>query len=224
MSAFSDVLHIGISACLIGQTVRYDGRHKFQPLIANMLSDHAELRPFCPEVAAGLGVPRPPVRLISTSSGTTARGVEDPNLDVTDRLVHASQSYCSDLDELSGFILKSRSPSCGLGSTPLYEEGDAEVRRYGNGLFAEQLHITAPWLPCVEEEWLLSAAHCRRFLTACLITAQIRYGYSADTELVEALEEAFQLAGEKLIEVLLDDDKEREQQAALDERLERYWS
>lgn len=99
---------IGVSACLVGETVRYDGGHKFHALIADHLTLHARLAPFCPELKAGLGVPRPPVRLIASSTDTRALGVEEPDLDVTDALSKVADDYCDLVEELDlvGFIFK----------------------------------------------------------------------------------------------------------------------
>jgi uncharacterized protein YbbK (DUF523 family) len=74
---------IAISACLMGDAVRYDGQHKAFPVIARYFQQHAQLEKVCPEVQAGLGVPRPAVALTETASGIRALGVDNPGLDIT---------------------------------------------------------------------------------------------------------------------------------------------
>lgn len=221
MPLHTSQLIIGVSACLVGEAVRYDGGHKFHPRVAEQLAAHARLVPFCPELMAGLGVPRPPVRLIASTQGQRAVGVENPDLDVTAALRQSAEGYCNRLDELSltGFILKSRSPSCGRGSTPIHDADGATVLGYGDGLFAEQLRSTAPWLPCIEEEWLISDQRCWRFLTACVLVAA-RYGRPIHTELVKQLTERTRLGHEEWCDILLEEAELPE----LDELLEQYWS
>lgn len=222
MAASHNRIRIGTSACLIGQAVRYDGRHKAQALILDTLADRADLIPFCPEVAAGLGVPRPPVQLVAEEQGARARGVTNPQLDVTDALHQSAADFCKGVEAqgLSGFILKSRSPSCGLGSTPLHSEDGTEILGYVDGLFAEQLRVAAPWLPCVEEEWLCSQARCWRFLTACAISAS-QQGGATHTGLIQELRERLELNSKEMIAALL---SSADQKAALDGRLAQYWS
>lgn len=221
MSLMQSGIRIGISACLVGQSVRYDGGHKAQPLIVNILAHRAQLLPFCPEVAAGLGVPRPAVQLVAGPDGRRARGVADPQLDVTDALQQIAAGYCDQIEELElcGFILKSRSPSCGLGSTPLHAEDGGGVLGFTNGVFAEALRSSAPWLPCVEEEWLRSQSHCWRFLTACAIAAQ-HHGDDSHLALTQKVTKQLGLKREEMIRALLESE---ELGAALDGRLEQYW-
>lgn len=223
---------IGISACLSGEAVRYDSGHKRQPLLLSLLSPRADLLPFCPEVAAGLGVPRPPVQLIeTTSAGIRAVGVEDGSLDVTTALEGSAREFLGGgLDGLSGFILKSRSPSCGLGSTPIHDQQDRSLR-LGNGVFAGKLRQAAPWLPLVEESALDSEEHCLRFLSACVLVARHRYGMAGHSELESVLMEAARAPGlsrdqrlNGVVQGLLARDSGREnKKAALDERLSEYW-
>ncbi|MEX1033934.1 MAG: DUF523 domain-containing protein [Cellvibrionaceae bacterium] len=180
---------LGISACLAGEAVRYDAGNKRQPVLMALLTPHLQLQPFCPEVEARLGVPRPPVELIQSSAGhVQVRGIEDPRLDVTQALSATAEKYCrQQLSALSGFIFKSRSPSCGLGSAPL-KDTRGSLLDYHDGLFASRLRRVAPWLPCVEESWLKSPEHCYRFLTACWAAAHYHHQYTGHGWLMESLE------------------------------------
>jgi len=127
---------------------------------------------FCPEVAAGLGVPRPAVQLIAREGGEArARGVADPALDVSDALLAASESFARQrLGRLDGFIFKSRSPSCGLGSTPVQDDA-GRLLGTSNGLFASAIGRAAPDMPLAEESWLCNEEAGYRFLSACALFA-----------------------------------------------------
>lgn len=224
---------VGISACLVGETVRYDAGHKRQSTLISLLAPHTELSPFCPEVAAGLGVPRPPVQLIETSAKRVrALGVERAELDVTQALsATAAEFRRRQLDALSGFIFKGRSPSCGLGSTPLSSE-KGELLGYRDGLFAAQIREAAPWLPCVEEDWLQNPENCFRFLGACCLVAYYRHGNPRFADLATMLESELTAGGKDLgssmdsvVDYLLSPDEEcPNAKAALGRRLSRYFT
>jgi len=144
-------IRVGISSCLLGEAVRFDGNHKFDNYINRTLAPFFELIPFCPEVAIGMGVPRPPIRLEGGSDAPRAVGVRDRDLDVTDRLrAYSREQADSDrVRQLSGFLLKSKSPSCGMERVKVYHGAGAS--RNGRGLFAAELMAAQPHLP-VEEE------------------------------------------------------------------------
>jgi len=140
---------VGISACLLGHEVRYDGAHKYHSYIERTLGQYFDFKPFCPEVEAGLGIPRPCVQLRETPDGIRCVGVKDHSLDVTERLEHASARQHSWLGGLCGYILKKDSPSCGMTRVKVYKN-DIPARQ-GTGIFAGYLQRTFPSLP-VEEE------------------------------------------------------------------------
>jgi len=151
---------VAISACLCGDNVRYDGRSKGVPELISALEDQLELQKICPEVAIGMGVPRAPIQLNRDNGKIEARGVENPAINVT---IPLEDYACSLIKTYSppnagdvswcGFIFKSRSPSCGVGSTPVYKENIAVD--FDSGVFAHQIQQQLPWLPTVEEEHLL---------------------------------------------------------------------
>ncbi|WP_177419564.1 DUF523 domain-containing protein [endosymbiont of Lamellibrachia barhami] len=150
---------VGISACLLGEPVRYDGRHKYAVQIVETLSDVVSWVPLCPETEAGLGVPRPPVELIGSPDRFRVVGVENPGLDVTTTLLDFSQQKVQNLGRISGFILQSRSPSCGLKSALFRGSG-----LLGAGVFAGMLKHEFPELPVAEDVDLDSAAALDEFL------------------------------------------------------------
>lgn len=147
-------LRLGVSACLLGQPVRYDGGHKRDRFVADLLGAHFELLPVCPEVAIGLGVPRRPIRLVTTTSGIRVRGVDDPAVDVTDALDREAARIVSAAPDLCGYVLKKNSPSCGMQRVKTYTEAGMPNGR-ASGAYAAGLMARQPLLP-VEEEGRLN--------------------------------------------------------------------
>ena len=159
----------------MGQNVRYDGGNKYQPLIDQHLAPHLDLQPFCPEVAANMGVPRSPVELLKIEDVLFALGKEDRQLDATSALHQSSDQFLTDQQTLNGFILKSRSPSCGFGSTPIHD-GLGNPIDTGSGLFAEQLQQRFPGMPIIEENWLNCGWRCRLFVACCQLAKSLSAG------------------------------------------------
>ena len=142
---------VGISACLLGQEVRFDGGHKRDRFLTDTLGQYVEWVPVCPEVEAGLGPPREPIRLEQSGEDTrliTTRGKED----LTAQMRRFSRGRVKQLfaEPLCGFILKKDSPSCGMMRVKVYQP-KGPARRAGVGVFAEALLDAYPNLP-VEEE------------------------------------------------------------------------
>jgi len=147
-------IRIGISSCLEGQEVRYDGGHKHNEYITSTLGRFFEFVPFCPEVAIGLGIPRPPIRLVRIGHAVHARGVRDAGLDVTDKLTAYADKVAPRLRDVSGYILKKNSPSCGLFRVKLYSRDGVPVGST-SGVFAGRLRSLVPELPFEEEGRLM---------------------------------------------------------------------
>lgn len=164
---------IGISACLLGEPVRFDGGHKRDTFLVDTFGRHVEWVPVCPEIEIGLGVPRPTLRLKLSDSRRRPRGghvaVEQLALVVPktgENLTVRMRSYAERrADEiarqrLSGFILKKDSPSCGMERVKVYKAGDGPAEPVGRGIFAAALIATLPNLP-IEEEGRLGDARLR---------------------------------------------------------------
>lgn len=165
---------VGISACLLGQRVRYDGQDKGMPALVATLATECELQALCPEVGAGMPVPRPAVQLQQRNGQWRALGRDDPSLDVTDALRQFSAQHLSGGAHFCGYVLKSKSPSCGIGSTPLYDtRGTAQGT--GDGLFAAAIRGQAPWLPLVDELSLDTTYAAIAFADECRLVAEIRH-------------------------------------------------
>src|SRR3569623_83248 len=129
-----DKVRVGISACLLGERVRYDGNHKHDAYITGTLAKVFEFVAVCPEVAFGRGVLRPPIRLVGEAAEPRAVGVADPELDVTAALSAYGRRMAVKLDDISGYIIKAKSPSCGLLRVKGYQAGAASLR--GGGVYA----------------------------------------------------------------------------------------
>ena len=162
---------VGISACLCGDRVRYDGREKREPALVKVLIESLDLMNVCPEVAIGMGIPRPPIQLVQSGHKIEARGVKNQQQNPTSDLQGYAQSLIQTHsakeagNTLSGFVLKSGSPSCGFGSTPIHHKGEPVA--LGNGIFAQQLSKQLPWLPIAEELQLITANAQNTFIVQC---------------------------------------------------------
>jgi uncharacterized protein YbgA (DUF1722 family)/uncharacterized protein YbbK (DUF523 family) len=163
---------IGVSACLLGQPVRFDAGHKRDPFLVETFGEHVEWVPVCPEVEAGFGTPRESMRLVLTRPEVLERGerfsssnialiLNKQGTDVTDRLTSYSDRKVPKLASagLSGFVLKKDSPSCGMERVKVYTQ-QATAERRGRGLFASALMSRLPNLP-VEEEGRLGDPRLR---------------------------------------------------------------
>ncbi len=142
---------IGISSCLIGENVRFDGGHKRDSYIVGTLSEYFEFRPFCPEVAIGMPIPRPTIHLVKINDAIRCVGIKDPSNDVTDALHAYADKVKQQHTDLCGYILKKDSPSCGMTRVKVYGEINHPPQRDGVGIYARQLLQNNPLLP-VEEE------------------------------------------------------------------------
>lgn len=153
-------LKIGVSACLLGQNVRYNGGHQLNHFIRDILGRHMEFVPVCPEVECGLPIPRETMRLVGDP--------EDPRLvtsksgiDHTSRMQAWAEQRVRELEgeNLCGFIFKKDSPSSGLHRVKVYSEAGMP-RNIGTGLFARSFTRHFPLLP-VEEDGRLNDPRLR---------------------------------------------------------------
>jgi uncharacterized protein YbbK (DUF523 family) len=164
MTASVSKIPVGISSCLLGEHVRYDGGHRYDPFINQRLADYFEFRPFCPEVAIGLGIPRAPIQLVKTASGLRVKGADNPELDVTDRLAGYGQQVAQNMDDICGYIFKARSPSCGMQRVKTWREDGAPDKSDGIGVYAQAIMRALPDLPVEEEGRLDDPVLCEHFI------------------------------------------------------------
>jgi uncharacterized protein YbbK (DUF523 family) len=155
-------IRIGVSACLLGEKVRYDGVDKRDPYIADVLGRIFTFVPVCPEVGCGLPVPRAAMRLEGAPAQPRLLTIEG-RLDLTDLMLAWCRLKVKELEgeALSGFILKSRSPSCGLFRVEVISRGSKES---GRGLFAAALTEHFPQLPVEEEGRLVDVRLRENFI------------------------------------------------------------
>lgn len=146
---------IGISSCLLGEQVRYDGGHKQDRFVTEQLAPFLRFIPLCPEVGSGMTTPRPAVQLVGEADNPRVVGVNQPELDVTAQLQAYSEQALAGLDGISGYILKKDSPSCGMKRVKVFPESGGRARRQGSGIFARALMSRLPELP-VEDEGRLN--------------------------------------------------------------------
>lgn len=149
MSNIADKIPLGISSCLIGEKVRFDGGHKQNRYILDTLGQYFAYRPFCPEMAIGLGVPRDTIRLIETNGQLEAVGVRNPEHNVSRELRDIAERQRDWHGNIFGYIVKKDSPSCGMERVKVW--GKNQAQRRGTGLYTEVLMRNFPNLP-VEEE------------------------------------------------------------------------
>lgn len=149
MKQLPDKIQVGISGCLLGEKVRFDGGHKRDKYICDILGDVFEFVSVCPEVDIGMSTPRPPIRLVGDPESPRLVGVKDPSLDVTDDMQRYAKNKVKEFDNLSGYILKRASPSCGMERVKVYRKNMPS--KQGRGLFAQALMTAYPILPIEEE-------------------------------------------------------------------------
>ncbi len=153
-------IRIGVSSCLLGLEVRFDGGHKHDTLLTAGLGRVVSFVPLCPEMAIGLGTPRETVRLERAADGTRMVTTKT-RVDITERMTtwaHGAMKDVAQLD-LSGYILKKDSPSCGMERVKRYD-ANGVPERAGMGVFAAALREAFPLLP-LEEEGRLRDARLR---------------------------------------------------------------
>lgn len=171
---------LGISACLLGDQVRFDGGHKRDPFLVSTLGRFIEWVPVCPEVEVGMGTPREAIQLVASDAGVpsgahTVRllGVKTRR-DWTSQMSSFAVSRARELAsaDLSGYVLKKDSPSCGLERVRVHDNG--RVTRTGRGLFAEGLIAALPNLPIEEEGRLNDPALRENFVERVFAYQRLR--------------------------------------------------
>jgi len=152
---------LGISACLLGDQVRFDGGHKRDPFLVETLSPHVCWVRVCPEVEVGMGTPRETLRLERRDDGAIRMVTSRTRIDHTEAMSAWARKRLTDLEreQLSGYVLKKDSPSCGMERVKVFG-ASGMPQRAGRGIFAEDLLQRFPNLP-VEEEGRLSDPRLR---------------------------------------------------------------
>ena len=178
---------VGISSCLLGQQVRFDGGHKKDGWITGPLSAFFDFLPVCPEVGIGLGVPRPTIHLVGDPERPRAVGSRDASLDVTEQLESFGIGQLPHLAGLSGYILKSKSPSCGMARVPV-TSAKGMPAKVGVGIYARVLMQRMPLLPVEEEGRLNDPVLRENFVTRVYVLhrwQQLRAGRITAAKLID---------------------------------------
>lgn len=144
-------MKLGTSACVLGQTVRYDGGHKRSAFVSKNVAEHFELVPFCPEVGMGMPVPRPTIHIREINE--TQRLVDSKNKDIdhTEKNVQFFEQIKARIEKLDGFLLAAKSPTCGLERIKIYDADGKLIHRKGTGMFVQLLQAHFPHLPLEED-------------------------------------------------------------------------
>lgn len=166
---------LGISACLLGEEVRYNGGHKLSRFCTQVLGEYVDFVPVCPEVAVGLGTPREPIRLVGSAAAPRAVGTVHSELDVTEPLTRYGERMADDLGEICGYIFMHKSPSCGLERVKVYGESGVPVPEGGRGLYAQAFCAKRPDLPVEEDGRLCDPVLRENFLVRVYTYAHWQY-------------------------------------------------
>lgn len=155
------MIKLGISSCLLGNTVRYDGGHKQDHFLTDTLGRFVAWVPVCPEVECGLSVPREAMRLVGDPQTSLLLTIKT-RIDHTHRMKMWVEEKLDELsrENLSGYIFKSRSPSCGMERIKVYDPESGIPGKTGSGIFAAAFMSRFPLLP-VEDEGRLHDPHLR---------------------------------------------------------------
>ena len=146
---------IGVSACLMGHEVRFDGGHKRSGFVLGQCSEYFDLNPVCPEAELGLGIPRPTIQLRQFEAEVRLVYSKQPENSITEEMQDYSEKRVKDLSHLHGFIFKKDSPSCGMERVPVFSDRTGMRERNGTGMFAAEFMKQHPNVP-VEEEGRLN--------------------------------------------------------------------
>ncbi len=164
-------IKIGISSCLLGEKVRYDGQHKLDRYLRDELGRHVQYVPVCPEFECGLGVPREPMHLLDTPAGVRLVTIKT-GVDLTDRMQAWAKERLDALadENLCGFVFKANSPSSGMERVKVYDRNGVP-RREGVGIWAAAFMARFPLIP-VEEDGRLNDPQLRENFIERIFTMQ----------------------------------------------------
>jgi uncharacterized protein YbbK (DUF523 family) len=169
----SDRPRVGISACLLGEPVRYDAGHKRDAWLVDALGPQVEWVPVCPEVEAGFGTPRETMEFVRADGGGVALMTTETKRDVTEMMHRYTDRRIDELARagLDGYVLKADSPSCGIEGVPVFgvsASAEINLRSTGRGLLAEALLSRLPHLPVADERQLADPAFRTAFIARIL--------------------------------------------------------
>ncbi|MDC5818480.1 2-thiouracil desulfurase family protein [Vibrio europaeus] len=158
-------IKIGISSCVLGERVRFDSGHKLSKFVTKELTPYFEFVPVCPEVGSGMPVPRPTIRLMSNEDRISLVETKEPTKEHTQAVTDYSKSKVVELEreQLCGYIVCAKSPTCGMERVKVYKKNSAE--NVGVGLYTNELMKAMPWLPVEEDGRLNDPVLKENFIT-----------------------------------------------------------
>ncbi|MEH6452015.1 MAG: DUF523 and DUF1722 domain-containing protein [Psychromonas sp.] len=162
-----DKIKVGISSCLIGNKVRFDGGHKRSVYCQKVLSQYFDFQPICPEMAIGMGAPRKAIRLIKDEERVRVMA-SDASFEVTEQLAEFGEKTSPLLTPFSGYVFCAKSPTCGMERVTLYKEGGNQGSRDGVGVFAAKVMADHPLMPVEEDGRLNDLLLRENFITRVL--------------------------------------------------------
>ena len=160
---------VGVSSCLLGEEVRFNGGHKRYRFLTDELGPHVDWVPYCPEVSIGLGTPREPIRLTADGRLVNRSGTADHTAAMAGLPLPAG---------LDGYVFKAKSPSCGIRAIPRYGEDGLAVGHDGRGLYAGRVLTAFPLLAVEDEGRLNDAALREAFCERIFAAARLRSLFS----------------------------------------------
>jgi uncharacterized protein YbgA (DUF1722 family)/uncharacterized protein YbbK (DUF523 family) len=165
----SEKIRLGISSCLLGEMVRFDGGHQLNRYLRDTLGEYVEYVPVCPEVELGLPTPRETLRLVEKDDGPRLVFSKSGE-DITDKMLSWAKKRVKELEQenLCGFVFKAKSPSSGMERVKLYDRNGVPSKQ-GIGLFARTFMEHFPLLP-VEEDGRLNDPRLRENFVECIFT------------------------------------------------------
>jgi uncharacterized protein YbgA (DUF1722 family)/uncharacterized protein YbbK (DUF523 family) len=161
---------VGVSSCLLGEEVRFNGGHKRYRFLTDELDPYVDWVPYCPEVSIGLGTPREPIQLTAGGRLVNRSGTAD----------HTGPMAALPLPpgDLDGYVFKAKSPSCGIRAIPRYNQ-DGQATGHGRGLYADRVLGAFPLLATEDEGRLNDAALREAFCERIFAAARLRELFSA---------------------------------------------
>lgn len=172
----SEKVPVGISSCLLGENVRYNGGHKRSRTAMNLLSEVFEYQGFCPEVAIGLGTPRETIHIAEIDGDHRVVGSKDESADHTEALFDYGLKIGELTKQMSGYILMKNSPSCGLYSAKVYRKGHPLPGKFA-GMFVRGVQEINPLIPLEEEGRLNDPVLRENFVAAVFAWHDWRTSY-----------------------------------------------
>ncbi len=180
---------VGISRCLLGEKVRYDGGHKLDRFLRDVLGKYVEWVPVCPEVEMGLSVPREPMKLFRVNHGIKLL-TQKTRVNYTNLAWNWSDKKIKEIEKLnlSGYVFKSKSPSCGWRSVKVYDLNGNIVSYSGKGIFASRIMESFPLIP-VEDEGRLNDQNLKdSFITRIFVFERLKHFMNSYYEPVDFIE------------------------------------